>query len=346
MSEVKGMNTVEHPEGMPTMLIGRRVLHDGSVLWYGRTDTVDKESVDHIRLYLWLAGAGAAMIAMVPLFWFGGQVMQPVRRMIQSAKALAGGAGEERLVATSAVHELQDFALAFNTVLDRNQALTTELQNANDQLAHELRTPLARIRGNLEMMLDEKGADTHDAAERAMDEIDRAASLIDTILTVRAGDNGALKLRCETASVRELVDELIELYAVAAEDKHLRLTVEAGEDVTLSMDTQLMTQALANLLDNALRYTPADGQVTVTIKSESEACTISVLDTGPGLAAKETALIWERFRRGSVASARNPGMGLGLSLVRAVVVAHGGSVGCGNREGGGAVFWMKLPVGL
>lgn len=344
-TEVRGVSSVEHPERMPQMLIGRRVLHDGNVLWCGRLNAVDQGFISHIRQYLWMAGAAAAIIAMVPLFWFGGQVMHPVREMIASAEALAKGAGEERLRASSAVHELQDFARVFNTVLDRNHALTEELQAANDQLAHELRTPLARIRGNLEIMLDTaENAATHDAADHAMEEIDRASTLIQSILTVRAGDNGALKLLCEPISIRGLLGELIELYVVAAEDKNLSLILEDGEDATLSIDSQLVTQALANLLDNALHYTPAGGKVTAAIALEVGECVVSVNDDGPGLQPQELETIWERFRRGSASSARTPGMGLGLSLVRAIAMAHGGTAGCGNRPGGGSVFWMRFPM--
>lgn len=341
----KGVVSIEHPDGNPHILIGRVMLGDGTVLWYGRTDDVDRTSMDHISEYLLLAGVAAAVIALIPLFWYAGQVLQPVRRMIASAEALAMGAGDERLVASSAVPELQEFATAFNVALDRNSALTAELQAANDHLAHELRTPLARIRGNLEILHDGLAdAATRDAAARGMDEIDRASSLVQTILTVRAGEHNALKLHLEPTSITLLLADLVDLYAVAAEDKRLKLRLSAPEDRTISIDQQRFTQALANLLDNALAYTPEGGEVTVSLETTEASVTVRVRDSGPGVKPEEIETIWQRFVRGSASSARTPGMGLGLSLVRAVATAHGGTAGVINLDGGGAEFWITIPA--
>jgi signal transduction histidine kinase len=248
-------------------------------------------------------------------------------------------------VASSAVPELQEFAMAFNVALDRNSALTAELQAANDHLAHELRTPLARIRGNLEILHDGLAdAATRDAAARGMDEIDRASSLVQTILTVRAGEHNALKLHLEPTSITLLLADLVDLYAVAAEDKRLKLRLSAPEDRTISIDQQRFTQALANLLDNALAYTPEGGEVTVNLVVAEASVTVRVRDTGPGVKPEEIETIWQRFVRGSASSARTPGMGLGLSLVRAVATAHGGTAGVINLDGGGAEFWITIPA--
>lgn len=335
--------TVEHPKGSPHQLIGRIVLHDNNVLWYGRSDSADLAYLQHIHDYLWMAGVAAAIISLIPILWYANEVMRPVRSMIASARALACGAGESRLVASSAVPELRDFADAFNTALDRNSALASELQAANDHLAHELRTPLARIRGNLENFHDEvKNVDASDAAARGLDEIDRATHLIQTILNIRAGEHNALRLHREKTSLRELLGGIADIYATSAEDRGLLLRMEASDDVEISIDQQLVTQAVANLLDNALAYTPSGGRIILRLEVEKEQATIRVLDTGPGLKPDELELVWQRFIRGSLASARTPGMGLGLSLVRSIATAHGGASGCCNREGGGAEFWFTL----
>jgi signal transduction histidine kinase len=136
---------------------------------------------------------------LLPLWWFVRHVLRPVQDMMKSTRKLAEGSTDARLVAPGAVPELQAFAQAFNDGLDRIDALTSELQSANDNLAHELRTPLARIRGNLEIHHDHsENAVARDAAARGMEEIDRAADLVQTILTTRAGEHKALKLHRET----------------------------------------------------------------------------------------------------------------------------------------------------
>ena len=346
LANVVDLVTVEHPAGAPHQLIGRIVLNDGNILWYGRSDAVDLVYLQHIHDYLWMAGVAAAIISLIPILWYANEVMRPVRSMIASARALALGAGESRLIASSAVPELRDFADAFNMALDRNSALASELQAANDHLAHELRTPLARIRGNLEAFHDDvKNPDASDAAARGLDEIDRATHLIQTILNIRAGEHNALRLHREKTSLRELLGGIADIYATSAEDRGLLLRMEASEDVTLPIDQQLVTQAVANLLDNALAYTPSGGSIVLRMEAGPEKATIRVLDTGPGLKPDELEVVWQRFIRGSVASARTPGMGLGLSLVRAIATAHGGASGCSNREGGGAEFWFTLAHG-
>lgn len=338
--------TVDHTQREQQLLAGCQVLDDGNLLWFGRTDAEDRAYVEHIRDDLWLAGLISTIFMLVPVWWFVRHVMRPVQTMMQSTRKLAEGSTHARLVAPGAVPELQAFAAAFNDGLDRIDALTGELQNANDNLAHELRTPLARVRGNLETYLDHTENETaRDAAARGLEEIDRAADLVQTILTTRAGEHKALKLHLEILDLRTLLADLHELYKPAADERGLCLTLDVAEACFVFIDRQRINQAVANLLDNALAYTPRGGSVTLAlVVKDSRAC-ILVRDTGPGLSTADAAKIWRRFTRGSAASARTPGMGLGLSLVRAIATAHNGRAGCQNRDEGGAEFWIELPAG-
>jgi len=265
--------------------------------------------------------------------------------MMISTRKLAQGNTDARLVAPDAVPELQAFATAFNDGLDRIDALTDELQSANDNLAHELRTPLARVRGNLEIFHDHTDNETaRDAAARGLEEIDRATDLVQTILTTRAGEHKALKLHLEAIDLRDLITQLHELYKPAAEERGLHFHLQAETPVPTKLDRQRITQAIANLLDNALAYTPRGGTVSLVLEPGITAINILVRDTGPGLSESDLTTVWQRYKRGSAASAATPGMGLGLSLVHAIVHAHGGQSGCENRPEGGAEFWLKLPT--
>ncbi|MBL9133560.1 MAG: HAMP domain-containing histidine kinase, partial [Verrucomicrobiaceae bacterium] len=258
----------------------------------------------------------------------------------------AEGSTDSRLVAPGAVPELQAFAKAFNDGLDRIDGLTRELQSANDILAHELRTPLARIRGNLETFHDRTdNPAARESAARGLEEIDRAADLVQTILTTRAGEHKALKLHLEICDLRPLIADMHDLYKAAAEERDQLLYLEATASCFALIDRQRLNQAIANLLDNALAYTPKGGRITLALEVQSEHVRIIVRDTGPGLSAADLTKIWSRFTRGSAATANTPGMGLGLSLVHAIAHAHNGQSGCRNREEGGAEFWIELPAG-
>ena len=331
-------------DGHQELLVGVAPLNDGNAIWFGRTNAEDVAYVANIRRNLWIAGVLAMVLALLPLWWFANHVLRPVAAMVRSVRSLGQGRTDTRIDSPTGVPELQAFASAFNEGLDRIEGLTEELQRANDQLAHELRTPLARIRGNLEVFHDHVDQDiARDAAARGLDEIDRAAKLINTILTTRAGEHRALKLHLEVIDVREMLKIINDLYLPAADERDLRLVFEASETRMVLLDRERITQAVANLLDNAFSYTPRFGQVTLAMEVREHCVRLIVRDTGPGVRPHESEQIWMRHVRGSAASAKTPGMGLGLSLVRAIATAHDGTTGCANREEGGAEFWIELP---
>jgi len=332
-----------------TLTVGRRRLADGTELWFGRTNVDDLAAIHDIRRLMLVSAGLTALLAIGPILWFTNRVLRPVRRLIDSAHHLADGDSmKTRLQSSKAIPELTEFAEAFNSSLDRVQVLTEELEAANDQLAHELRTPLARIRGNVEAVLREHqmGADIEGAVAHTLEEVDRAALLVQSILSIRAGDARTMKLQREMTSAQQLVTEICELYTAAAEERGLTLEFfVTGGDCWLLMDRQRIQQALANYLDNALAYTPSGGVVSVHLEIEAHEIVIRVCDTGPGLKDIDPSRIWKRFARGSAASASAPGIGLGLSLVRAIAHAHRGSTGCQNRSGmKGAEFWIRLPI--
>lgn len=338
-----------HPLTDGTILtIGRRTLSDGAELWFGRSNAADLLAISQVHNYLLIAMGAAATLAIVPVLWFGSRVLRPVRILIAGAHRLVSGQTfDHRLEASASIPELQEFAAAFNESLDRVQILTEELEAANDQLAHELRTPLARIRGNVEHILKQPAIDdtVREDAARAIDEIKRSTALIQSILSIRAGDSGVLKLNLEPLSLVHLVEESCELYSAMAEEKGLKFSVILpNREEPVQLDQQKAQQALCNLLDNAIAYTPRGGMVEVSITFDHESAVVKVRDSGPGLSESDREQIWMRFKRGSAASASTPGIGLGLSLVRAVAKAHRGETGVITPVEGGAEFWIRFPL--
>jgi len=355
--ELPGTESIGHPTWQrmrqadgSELTIGHVILSDGSRLAFGRTNRDDLHSLNHVQSLLGYAMLAAALLCFIPSIWFADRVLRPLRHLIAGAQTLVrDDAAIQRLSSSPAIPELHEFAEAFNQGLSRIQSLTEELEAANDQLAHELRTPLARIRGNIERLLSQPDpAATRDIAVHALSEIDRATHLIQTILTVRAGESRTIRLQREPIHLRDLLAETCDLYAPAAEAKGLVLASRLPEtDVEVQVDRQRLQQALCNLLDNAIAYTRGDpGQVSVHLDLAPTDAFIRVRDTGPGLTELDHSRIWRRFMRGSAASAASPGIGLGLSLVRSIATAHGGDCGAQNRtdRSGGAEFWIRLPL--
>ncbi len=332
-------------EGLPYRLYAGAVrLEDGSTLWLGNTDAASWRHIANLERHLWFACLTAALLACLPVMWYVHDVLRPIQSFIVSAERMRLPGGAARLRAPGSIPELKELAAVVNHGLDQIQALTRELQTTNDFLAHELRTPLARVRGNLEHFHDQtENEEAREAAARSLEEIDRATQLVQTLLTIRAGDHAALRLHLQVTALDELLSSLVELFVPAAEDRRLSLNLDPGLSLTLSMDRELLSQAVSNLLDNALAYTPAGGSINVRWQEQGTGVVISVDDNGPGLALDEIDVIWDRYVRGSAARPKMPGMGLGLSLVRSIAMAHGGLAGAQNREGGGATFWIYIP---
>ena len=328
------------------LTVGRRQLPDGAQIWFGRTNQSDLAAIDGVHRLILFAMLITALLSIGPILWFAARVLRPVHAFMKSAEDLAReGSLLQRLETSDAIPELQQFSSSFNASLDRVQTLTEELEAANDQLAHELRTPLARIRGNIERILkapDAASGKNH--AVHAIEEIERATELIQRILSIRAGDSGVMKLQRQTLSVSDLVRTTFELYSASAEEDSLDFQLHLpSQDHLASIDRQRLQQALCNLLDNAFAYTPPGGRVDLSLTFHQDMAEIRVRDTGPGLKEEDLQRIWRRFMRGTAASAETPGIGLGLSLVRAVLKAHQGEADARNHPEGGAEFWIRFP---
>jgi signal transduction histidine kinase len=212
-------------------------------------------------------------------------------------------------------------------------------------VAHDLRTPLARLRAVLEGALRE-GEDA-EALRRslsaAVEETDRVSSTLTTLMDISEAENGAMALRRERLLAREALRESVELYADVAEEKGIALTLDAPADLALSADRARLRQALANLLDNALKYAPRGGRVRLSARPEGPAVVFECADDGPGISPQDLPRIWDRLYRGDQSRSER-GLGLGLSLVRAIARAHGGEASVESSPGQGSVFRLRLPA--
>jgi signal transduction histidine kinase len=167
--------------------------------------------------------------------------------------------------------------------------------------------------------------------------------MLDALLDVSAAENGVLPLKHQPVDVGQLLNDAAELYNFVAEEKHLAIHVEPAPGVTASGDPTRLRQVLANLVDNAVKYTPPGGDVYLAAVRRADRVIITVRDTGPGVPPEERDLVWRRLFRGDLSRSKR-GFGLGLSVVKAVIEAHGGHVSVTNDPAGGAVFTVDLPA--
>ena len=280
----------------------------------------------------------------LPVGWLlARRALRGVESMTRTATEIAAGALEQRVPLHGDGDELERLAHVFNGMLDRIQALVVGLREMADHLAHDLRSPLTRIRAAAELAQGRRSADRDELslAATATEECDRLLELIDTNLEITETESGAVSVRLAPVDLTELARDACDLFQTVAEDRNVELLFLASPPCPLRCDRQRLQRVIANLLDNALKYTPSGGQVSVALFDEATRVRLRVADNGVGIHPDEQSKIFERFYR-SDRSRSQPGNGLGLALSLASVRAHGGEISVESEPGRGSSFTVTL----
>lgn len=324
------------------MLVG--TLAPGVVLEIGQSLEADEDFLDEV-----LKGFVLSLVVVLllggPIGWFlARRALAGVNHVTRTAKEIADGALDRRVPLGGAGDELDQLARTFNTMLDRVQALIIGMRDMADNLAHDLRSPLGRIRACAEMGLanGEPGPGRVSWAVHTIEECDRVLVLLNTTLDIAEADSGAAKLKLARIDLAEIVAIAAELFQPVAEDRSITLAAQTPAHCWIEGDRQRLQRVVANLLDNALKYTRAGGHVRVTLRDDTERVQLAIEDTGIGIATDQLPRIFQRFYRCDPSRAQ-PGIGLGLSLALAFVRAHGGDIAVTSTDGAGSTFTVTLP---
>jgi heavy metal sensor kinase len=280
--------------------------------------------------------------------WFmARRAVSGVEAVTRTAQKISGGALEERVPVNPRGDEIDQLATTFNQMLDRIQTLVTEIKEMSDNIAHDLRSPITRIRGAAEVTLTTgKSLNEYKSLTAGtIEECDRLLDMINTMLMISKTESGVNIPSREEIDLGKLVREACELFGPSAEDKGVALTCSAPDGSRLLGDAQMIQRMLSNLMDNAIKYTPAPGKITVSVSGRDDQVVVSVKDTGVGISPDDLPRIFERFYRCDQSRSK-PGIGLGLSLARAIARAHGGDITAASIPDQGSTFTITLPKAL
>ena len=245
--------------------------------------------------------------------------------------------------------ELEDLSLLFNQMLDKINTSNQAMRQTLDTVAHELRTPLTSIRGMAEVNLQKKiinDEDARKAMENCVEGIDEILAEFKMMTDITEVESGLQNLKKENVDLHSICQDIIDLYEIVADQKDIRLILETEKSMDpfiIYVDRKKIRQALANLLDNAIKYSPENTQIKLTYYKHNQQAVIRVSDQGIGINPEDQTLIWKRLYRGEN-SRHQKGIGLGLSLVKSIIEAHNGSVSVEAIENKGSSFILRLPV--
>jgi len=241
--------------------------------------------------------------------------------------------------------ELRELVVSFDRMLEKIESLVEGMRGVLDNVAHDLRTPITRLRGVAELALrnPQDLAGAREALSDCVEESERVITMLNTLMDISEVETGAMKLNLSRVDVTALARQLTDFYAEVAEERGLTFSLAAEGCSEAIADENRLRQAVGNLLDNAVKYTPAGGTVRVAVTQAAGQVVLSVRDSGLGIPAEDLPRVWERLYRGDKSRSQR-GLGLGLSLVRAIARAHAGDCQVTSEPGKGSEFILTIPA--
>ncbi len=331
---------------------GRRIrlawksLPDGNMLVIGLNQHAADENLDRIVNAFWGGGAAVFALSVLCAWILSCRMVRGIQRVGAAADRIAAGDYSCRVPLNNDGCEIDSLVASFNTMTGNTETLMSELRTIADDIAHDLRTPLTRMIGRSEVTVS--GNPTLEDALNTLgdnaEECRAMLALINQMLEISKTESGAIVPDRRELDLSALLERSVELFRLPAEQKNQEIVLNIPErPVRFSGDAVKLQRLAGNLLDNAMKFTPPHGRITVALKRTDREVVLSVSDTGCGIPPEEREKVFKRFFRAD-SSRHLPGNGLGLALVQAIAKAHGGSVGLESEPGHGSVFTVRLPV--
>ena len=337
---------LSQPQGwdVATLETGSLRLADGTLVQVGKSTEARDDLLARFRAALGLVTLSIVIVALTGGALATQSALGPIRRLIAAVqRIITTGRTDARVPLAERRDAIDELSALFNAMLDKIEGLVTGMRGALDNVSHDLRTPMTRLRASAETALAAPPDALRDreALADCVEEADRVLVILTTLMDITEAESGALPLRREPVALADIASRAMDLYRETAEAKGVALAARITSDERVSVDRTRLEQVAANLLDNAIKYTPSGGHVEIAAGRDGDRAVLRISDSGMGIPADEQPRIWERLFRGDQSRAER-GLGLGLSLVKAVVEAHGGTVTVDSALGRGSTFSVNL----
>jgi heavy metal sensor kinase len=316
------------------------------VLRVARSEEPLREELSEILLVLALGLPLVVALAGLGGYLLARRALAPIDQLASEATRITAERLHERLSTSNPNDEIGRLTAVMNDTFTRLETSFERLRRFTADASHELRTPLAVVRGIGEAAVAERrtAAEYEEAIGSILEETDRMATLVDTLLRLSHGDAGTVHLSRKPVDLGELARGVVASLGILAEERKQSIVFEIPENVVLTVDPLILREAVVNVLDNAIKYSPAGGTITVRVGQTKDQAFLSVADQGPGIPSADRERIFDRFFRVDEARARdNGGTGLGLAIAKWAVELHGGDITATEGSGGGSEFRIALP---
>jgi heavy metal sensor kinase len=305
-------------------------------------------SVMRFLSVLLLLAPFTVMVAVALVYRVTSNALSPLSTMVRRAERITAERLNERLPIHDPSDDLGHAARVFNQLLQRLEDSFSQLRRFTSDASHELRTPLASLRsiGEVSLQNNHSADEYREVVASMLEEVRRLTHLVDSLLVIARADGGQISLHLSVFSCLDPIQEVTDLVGILAEEKQQTIRISGSGDLTIRADRGILRQAILNLVDNAIKYSPRESEILIEARRFShDLAEIAITDQGPGIPPAEQALVFDRFYRTDEGRSRESGgAGLGLSIAKWAVEVHAGSIGVLPVSAGGSCFYVRLPI--
>jgi len=318
-------------------------LGDGNILQIGINSMDSLHLLQQIGQTLLQLALLFLPLCFIPAWFIARRNSGTIRSITGQINTITSEVTQELKIDREMGPEESELAGAVNRLLVHQRRLTRELQESMDNVAHDLRTPMTRLRSIAEYGLHKGEDNTHlrEALTDCLEESDRLLSMLSTMLNVAEAEADTVKLDLQPVSLEKSLNDVVDLYSIIAEDQGVAIHFTAQPDLVILADRQRISQVWANLMDNAIKYNATE--ITISTSKQGDMAQVLIQDNGMGISENEIKHIWKRMFRGD-RSRSKPGLGLGLTLVRATISSHNGIIEVNSTLNQGTTFTVQLPL--